>query len=200
MKKLITIFLLTICSTVTIAQNKKELTKEEIVKFLQNKFDEAKEEYLFDDYGSKTFIKSLSIGYSYFTLNIKVVSRIKDSISSAQATWSDWENVAYYDFNPKDIIAITDVVQINKQIIGYLQIKFASKNCRSSSEINKVIKSPQTDSLELMPLKISDDNRQFIQYIKIPYSKSDPENFNKLKGAFEYLKKLSLQYEDSFGK
>jgi hypothetical protein len=197
MKQLITILLFTICTTSTIAQDKKELTKQETVKFLQNKLDEAKDECIFENYGSKTFIKSTSIGCSFFTLNIKVVSRKKDRESSAPVGWSDWENVEYYDFNPKNIIAITDVFQINKQPVGYLEIKFASKNCRSSSEVNNVIKSSHVDSLELKPFKISDDNRQFMQYIRIPYRKSDPANFNKLKEAFEHLKKLSSKYEDS---
>ncbi|HEY6142540.1 MAG TPA: hypothetical protein VIV55_03805 [Flavobacterium sp.] len=190
MKKLITILLLTVCTTATIAQDKKELSKEETVKFLQNKLDEAKEEYVVENTGSKTFIKSVSIGYLYSTLTIKVVKKNEcfASYTATQATWCDWEDVEYYDFCPCHITSITDVPQINKQPVGYLQIKIDSGQCRSSTERNR----PIVDSLDLRFPRSSDDDRKYVEYIYIPYPKANPENFNKLKTAFEHLKKLSL--------
>jgi hypothetical protein len=195
MKKLITILLLTVCTTVTIAQNNNELTKVETVKFLQNKLDEAKQECVIESTGSRTFIKSVSIGYVDSTLNLKVVSRnaSSESSDSSKVTWNDWEEVQYDDFSPSDIISITDVPQYYKQPVGYLLIKLADKRCRSSSERNKVAKTAVVDTLDLEYPKRRDDNSRYAQYVHIPYPKANPENFNKIKTAFEHLKKLSLK-------
>lgn len=193
MKKLITICLLSIYSLHAIAQQKKELTKEETLEYLQKKMAEVKQQWIVENNGSRQFIDYIFVGGEGSEL--KISDRRKSYISDGDC--GDWQKEQNYDFNPVQISEISDFPLKNEQSLGYLQIKLTSKTGKSQL-LFKRIETRSGDNHECNWLKPINDDREFCEYIFIPYLKSDPTNFSKLKKGFEHLKKLSMQSDDPF--
>jgi len=198
MKKLCTLLTLLFAFGLTYAQEKKELTREETVNYLKKKFGEVNEQWIVENNGSKQFITGLYIGNKDSELNITDRRKNKISNLSTSIDCGDWDKEQYYDFDPMQISDITDFALTNEQSLGYLQIKLSSKTAKYRM-VFKVVETRAGDRWECNYSATRNDDRNFTEYIYIPYLKTDPTNFNKLKKAFEHLKKLSSQSDDPFG-
>ena len=190
MKKLITLFVLLLGLGITNAQDKKEETKEETIIYLSNKLNEVKEHSIAEKFGPKPkqFIEGLYINSIDSELDIieKRTNRINNDHSCG-----DWNKEQSYVFNPNQISEINELHIPNEQSLGYLQIKLISKSVKYRSFFEMFGGRSNCEHWDY-----NNNNRSFTDSIVIPYLKSDPTNFNKLKKAFEHLKKLSAQSDD----
>ena len=177
------------------SQEKKELTKEETVTYLNKKLDEVQEQWIVENNGSKQFIKWINVKNQDSELSI---SDNRENRITNDHTCGDWEKEQSYDFNPAQISEITDSTLKTEQPLGYVQIKLIAKTAKSRMVFKVIYTRDDGSNRTCNYWKNDTDNRDFSEYVFIPYLKTDPSNFNKIKKAFEHLKKLSAASDDPF--
>ena len=194
MKNVLTLFVLFLGLGVANAQEKKELTNEETVNYLNKKLSEVNEQWIVENNGSRQFIKWLNVKNQDSEISIRDT---RENRITNDHTCGDWEKEQSYDFNPTQISEITDSPLKTEQPIGYVQIKLIAKTAKYRM-VFKVIETKNDGSNRSCNYWVNkNDDREFYEYIFIPYLKTDPTNFNKIKKAFEHLKKLSAS-DDPF--
>ena len=194
MKKLIALFVLLLGLGITNAQDKKVETKEETIIYLRNKLNEVKEHWIAEKHGTKQkqFIEGLYI--NSLDSELDILEKRKNRKTNDH-NCGDWNRERSYVFNPNQISGISELLIPDEQSLGYLQIKLISKSVKYRYFFEIFGGRSNCEHWDY-----NNNNRTFTDSIVIPFLKSDPTNFNKLKKAFEHLKKLSAQSDDdTFG-
>ena len=88
MKNLLTLFVLFLGLGMLNSQEKKELTKEETVTYLNKKLDEVQEQWIVENNGSKQFIKWINVKNQDSELSI---SDNRENRITNDHTCGDWE-------------------------------------------------------------------------------------------------------------
>jgi hypothetical protein len=210
MKKTFFICLLALNTLLVSGQEKAMLTKEETVNYLKKKLFESnnlknKDNFYLESYSLRISDCDLSISYSN-------VSQL-----GGRPTGSVNHNYKYYDsnydFNPMQIedIGIDDASSTAD--VGLIYITLKAKTGKKKVNTGKYEEkknpyyqgSPYQDAngkwWDETYFKFIDTEGESVTVgtIYIPFLKSDPLNFNKIKKALEHLRDLCSAEDDPFG-
>jgi hypothetical protein len=199
MKKQVLIVLLVISSLSLFAQDKVALTKEETVNYINKKMIEVCSQWVTDRSNSREYI---SEAYVSITKDCNLYFSNKRANKSSDFTCGDWTKERKYIFNPAHIVDITDEELPTNQALGFIKVKLISLTGKLQTEHKMVVRitNPRHEQYNQCNYnKVIDDTSESCQFVYIPYLKSDPTNFNKIKKAFEHLKDLCKSEDDPFG-
>lgn len=210
MKKQLLICLLTLYTLSSFGQDKTALTKEETVNYLKKKLNEGvalkdKDNYYIEDY-------TLTLTDCYINANYSYVTDLGGRPSGGGSyTYKKYEY--NYNFNPMQIMEIGINDSTSNANVGLAYIKLGAKTGKRVIETGKYEKkknpyyqgSPYQDAngkwWEEYYYKYEEVESSIVlvDVIYIPYLKSDPLNFNKIKKALEHLRDLCKAEDDPFG-
>lgn len=200
MKRALLLCILTLLIVSLFAQDKASLTKEETAKYINKKMDEVSNQWITEKDNVREYITGVYVGIKDCNLEIK--SSRKNKAPDNNINCGDREIGAAYDFNPAHIVEITDYILPTNQPLGYIKIKLISTTGKLHSTLTEVVLVTNPQRYDYNRCNYSKEiynKRESCQYVYIPYLKSDPTNFNKLKKAFEYLRDLCKAEDDPFG-
>jgi hypothetical protein len=211
MKKTFFICLLALNSLLVLGQEKAMLTKEETVNYLKKKLSEcgnlkSKDNYYVENYSLRISDCDLSVYYSN-------VSQLGGRPTGSSANHSYKQFDYSYGFNPMQIadIGINDVS--SSADVGLIYITLKSKTGKQKINTGKYEekKNPYYQGSPYQDANGKWWEETYFKYVEtegenvtvgtiyIPYLKSDPLNFNKIKKALEHLRDLCSAEDDPFG-
>ena len=195
MKKLITICLLIAITFTVSAQAKSALTKNETIQYLNKKANECEGHFRTPDDSAfakgvarKMYYKELSFELSDEKVSIKVMS---SNNSENDYSKSYFERYNKQSFNPSQIISIANETTNLNEPLGLILITLKSNSCVSEQSV----KYHNGNSFSYHdPTAISSKSE-----VGLVFLNADPENYNKIKKALEYLRDLYKAEDDPFG-
>lgn len=200
MKKQFILILLLASSFLLYAQEKATLTKEETANYINKKMKEVGSQWITENTGAREFITGISVSIKDCDLEIRDMR--KNKVPDQKINCGDWDKTTDYILNPAHIDEISEYELSASQSLGYLKIRLIS----STGKIHKLqtqvvlVTNPQRyDYNRCNYSKEIENSRESCKFVYIPFLKSDPTNFNKLKKALEHLKALCKAEDDPFG-
>lgn len=228
-EKILLVLFISIETFSAFSQEKKVLTKEETIDYLNEKINEVNSLYSIDNRienghsykkiyfkdvleFKKDGLNSISIRYQFITP--QKMDYIKQVTPKYAAKYADLVNYWVIDcrygeviegfiFNPADIK--DDSLKIKSSWegpVGFFTFDLIQKTAKYTLRVFKPSQLSNGDCIE--HLLLSRDEEQYVNklYTRItfPYLQDDPGNFNKIKRALLHLKKLYQADDDPFGK
>lgn len=194
MKKLLTICLLIATSFTVNAQEKAILNMDQTIEYLQKRLNECEGHFRYppgnvfaDGVSKKMYYKKLSISYYYEKIYIIIESSNYPEFSKNEDYFVRYTTQS---FNPNQIVSITESTTNKSDPLGIILIKFAGKSCVATNHVEWW--SNGRFGFHGSKTTISTDESGFV------YLQQDASNFNKIKKAFEHLKKLCNAVDDPF--
>ncbi len=195
MKKIL-IVILALLNLSLNAQNKANLTKGETVLYINKKVKECEGHYRTPD--GSAFSNGVARKMYYRNMKFEL-SGEKILISSMSSNKSEndysrdyFERYTTQSFNPSQIVSITNGTANPKEPLGIIIIKLKSNSC--ATEQNVFYHNGRYFASHDPTVKNSSAEVGLIFLI------ADPENYNKVKKALEYLRDLYKAEDDPFGK
>jgi hypothetical protein len=202
--------LFAIMATSSFAQQKAMLTKEETINYIKKKITDClklrdKDKYYLEYSSLKISDCDVKVYYSYVTE--------LGGLPTNESRFSYKEYNYEASFNPMQILEISINDATSSADVGAISIKMKAKTAKKSIVTGKYVEkknpyyqgSPYQDRngkwWDATYQKYEKNEGALIatDFITIPYLKSDPDNFNKLKKAFEHLRDLCKAEDDPFG-
>jgi hypothetical protein len=202
--------LLLTTTSVVLAQQKALLTKEETINYINKKIADClklkdKDKYYLEYFSLKITDCNIKVYYSYVT-----------ELGGLPTNESRYNYKEYnYDasFNPMQIIAIDVNDASSTADVGGMILTFKAKTAKKSIVTGKYVEkknpyyqgSPYQDRngkwWDETYKKYEKEEGTLVatDFITIPYLKSDPDSFTKIKKALEHLRDLCKAEDDPFG-
>jgi len=194
MKKEIFLYLLLLTSFSSFAQEKTMLTKEETINYINKKLKECEGHFRTPDGSAFTGGVAKKMHYTSLSFNAdgdRVSLSINSSNYSERKYTSDYfERYTTQQFNPSQILSITEGASDKSEPLGIIIIKFISNSCISKQNVYWYGSDGFGNHDGTKTFSVKESGLVFLS--------ADPSNFNKIKKALEHLRDMYKAGDDPF--